>query len=126
MLEPLLLTRIVSTPAALDTADIPAEVIVLRTAPDEALVLADSSTISVDDPHAIIVDDTGWHGAWMSWDQAIPFLQANCAWELPAERPSMAQGRVADAPAKLWLEDDRMLIVVPHVMARDVADRMGS
>ncbi len=119
------LTRIVTTPSALDTADVPTDAIVLRTAPDEALVLADRSAISIDDPHAIIVHDTGWHGAWMTWDQARPFLQANCSWELPDERPALAQGRVADAPAKLWLEQDRMLIVVPHVMAHDVADRMN-
>ncbi len=118
------LTRVVSTPAALDAATVADTLIVLRTAPDEVLVIGNAS-FTVDDPHAIVVEDGGWCGAWMPWDQAEPFLRANCSWDLPTERPAMAQGRVADAPAKLWLEEDRMLFLVPHVTAVDVGDRMN-
>lgn len=128
MLEPLTVTRIVSTSAELDrlvaSGSFDDESIVLRTAPDEVVVVP-SQTVATTDPHAIIVEDTGWCGAWLDEADAADFLRNNCTWEVPVERPAFAQGRVADAPVKLWLEHDRVLFLVPHVAAHDLGKRMA-
>jgi hypothetical protein len=119
----------VSTAAALDAVAWPADAVVMRTAPDEVLVLeqADTTTINVaDDAHALIVGDGGWCGVWLSPDDAERFLRAECAWPRPTERPAFAQGMVAHQPAKLWLTDDRVLIVVPHVVAVDFEHALGA
>jgi len=123
VLEPLTLTRIVTTVEALAAAVFADGAIVFRTAPDEALVL-DAGQVHIDDPHAIIVQDTGWCGAWLDAGVAIAFLRAEAAWAPPPRRPAQAQGRVGNAPVKLWFEEDRVLFVVPHVVAQDFAERM--
>lgn len=123
VLEPVSLTRVVSTAQALDGASYRPDAVVLRTAPDEALVIGDDRP-RVDDPHAIIVEDGGWSGTWMTLDEADRLLRRNCSWELPPARPALAQGRVANAAVKLWVEAERVLLLVPHVSARDLAERM--
>ena len=128
LLSTLPVTRIVSTAAAIDAATVPADALVLRTAPDEAIVIhadaVDPTAIAVDDPHAIVVADAGWCGGWIPNAAADPFLDANCSWARPADRPAFAQGMVAHLPVKLWLEADRTLFVVPHVSAHELTHRL--
>ena len=121
--------RLVSTSAAIDAAlssgALADDTIVLRTAPDEALIIgARADTIDVDDPHAIVVDDRGWKGAWLSADDTAALLRSEAAWQPPTERPSLAQGMIAHLPVKLWLEADRTLLIVPHVSAADLTHRI--
>lgn len=125
VLEPMSVTRVVSTSEALDDAGFSGDSIVLRTAPDEVLVLPPQH-VEVDDAHAVIVEDSGWYGGWVPCAVAEVFLRNNCTWELPTARPSFAQGRVADAPVKLWLESERVLFLVPHVAAHDLMRRMAA
>ena len=120
-------TRIVATPAALDTADVPQSSLALRFAADELFVtppLQDESIILAHDPHAIVISEGGFAGIWLDNDEAIEFLQKNCAWELPNGRPAFAQGAVAGIPIKLWLEDEQVLFIVPAPYAHDFAKRM--
>jgi hypothetical protein len=121
VLERLTVTRVVTTPEALDAATMPTGVIVLRTAPDEALVLGTGDFV-VDDPHAIVVADAGWSGVWLDSADAGEFLSHHCAWPRPATRPAFAQGMVAHMPVKLWLEEHRTLFVIPHVSAVDFGE----
>ena len=123
MLERLRATRVVATPEALDRAVVATGCIVLRIAPDEALIIGEHP-ITADDPHAIVVDDAGWCGAWLSAEAAERFLRAECQFSTPPERPALAQGMVAGLPVKLWLEAERTLFVVPHVFAHDLQARM--
>ncbi|HSF86485.1 MAG TPA: hypothetical protein VLG28_12635 [Acidimicrobiia bacterium] len=118
MLERLVVTRIVSTPEALDLLDLPAGGLMLRIAPDEALLLGVVG-VSVDDPHAIVITDPGWCAVWVDAERATRFLNHECAWPRPSVRPAFAQGMVGHLPVKLWLEADRTLFVVPHVSAED-------
>jgi hypothetical protein len=129
VLEPLTLTRVVSTAASLDALTFapgtPEDTIILRTAPDEAMILdAVPASVVVDDQHAIIVEDSGWCGAWLPTDVAEQFLLQNATWHLPPERPLFAQGMVAEAPVKVWAETQRVLLVVPRVAAQDFQSRM--
>ena len=119
-------TRIVATPAALDAAVWPNEndALGLRIAQDEMLVTAKVDSKLINDPHAIVVPDAGFVGTWLAPDEAIDFLERECEWELPNERPTLAQGAVAGLPVKLWLEEERILIMVPAPYATDLKERM--
>lgn len=117
--------RIVATPAALDAAIWPQDALALRIAPDEMLVTAAITADMVDDPHAIVDHDAGFAGAWVASDEALDFLERSCEWELPRERPAFAQGSVAGLPVKLWLEEDRLLFLVPASYAADLEERMS-
>lgn len=118
-------TRIVATPAALDTARWPGDALVLRLAADEAFVAADVSASAVADPHAIVAPDGGFVGAWLPMAEALDFLERTCEWELPHARPAFAQGMVAGLPVKLCFEAERVLVVVAAPYANDLAERMA-
>jgi hypothetical protein len=121
-------TRIVATPEALDAVIWPRGVLAMRIAPDEALVITEGdheiARDIVKDPHAIVEYDAGCAGAWVAADEALAFLERACEWELPRERPAFAQGAVADLPMKLWLEEDRVLLIVPAPYATDLEERL--
>ena len=122
--ERLVATRIVATLAALDAGRWPEGALVLRLAPDEVLVLAEVGPEVVDDPHAIVERETGFFGLWLPAAEALAALERTSAWELPRARPAFAQGGVADLPVKLWLEEERVLVVVPAPFASDLAERL--
>jgi hypothetical protein len=50
---------------------------------------------------------------------------ATSSWPLPAERPALAQGKVAGVPAKLLLDGDGALLVVQTAYADDLEARSG-
>jgi hypothetical protein len=120
--------RIVATPAALDAAIWARGALAMRIAPDEVLVITEGeheiARDIVKDPHAIVEPDAGFAGAWVAADEALAFLERACEWELPRERPAFAQGAVADLPMKLWLEEDRVLLIVPAPYATDLEERL--
>lgn len=118
-------TRIVASPAALDAATWPAECLTLRFAPDELWVSPPVENPALSDPHAIIIADSGFAGVWLAAPAALDFLERACEWELPGERPAFAQGAVAGIPAKLWLEPDRVLFIVPAPYAAEFEERMA-
>ena len=116
-------TRIVATPAALDGLTIPNGTLSLRTAPDEMLLMPPTA-VDLLDAYAIVVEDGSFAGAW--WDSAelLPILERTCEWELPNQRPTFAQGMVAGIPTKLWLEQDRVLLLCPAVYAAEMEERI--
>ncbi len=123
-LDRLTATRVAATPAALDAAPWPQSAIVLRTAPDEAIVLATIASSLIADEHAIVEAETALCGAWIPVDDALALLERECEWELPTDRPAFAQGAVAGLPLKLWFEHDRVLFVVPAPFVVDFAERL--
>ena len=123
-LERLSATRVASTPAALDAAAWPSDAIVLRTAPDEAIVLAAIAPALIADAHAIVEAETALFGVWIPADAALALLERECDWELPTHRPAFAQGAVAGLPMRLWFERDRVLFGVSAPFATDFAERL--
>ncbi len=123
VLEPLDCVRVVTTPAALAGAAWSPEVVVLRTAPDEAIVVG-SDVPPLDDPHAIIESDRGWHGAWVEISAAETFLASAADWSLPEQRPALAQGMVAGLSVKVWIDSERALFVVSHTVADELIERL--
>ena len=93
--------RVVAEPGALDAARWQGdEVTVLRFAPDDAFALG-ARAVDIDDEHAIVEPEVGFVGAWLPLEEVIPHVD----WAVPVERPALAQGSVANVPAKLWLPD---------------------
>ena len=118
-------TRIVATPAALDAAEWPDDTLALRFAPDELLVTPPVANPALDDPHAIIIADSGYAGVWLPEAEALAFLEHACEWELPTQRPAFAQGAVTGIAAKLWFEAGRVLLIVPAPLIADFEERMA-
>ena len=122
--ERLAATRISATPASLDAAHWPDGAIVLRTSPDEVIVIGPVDPSAIDDPHAIVERETSLCAAWVNMPAARDFLARECGWELPGARPAFAQGAVAGLPVMLWIEHDRVLFVVPGPFAADFVERL--
>ena len=101
--------RVVAAPAALDAATWrgPAEVTVLRLAPDDAFAIG-ATDVEIDDAHAIVEPEPGFAGAWVSAEDVAHHVE----WSIPTQRPALAQGAVANVSARLWLPDggDALLI----------------
>ena len=115
--------RVVADPAALDAATFrgPADVTVLRLAPDDAFAI-DATGVDVDDEHAIVEPEVGFSGAWVE----LGAVRRHVEWALPAERPALAQGFVATVPARVWLPDDgeRVLLITAAAYADELAGRL--
>ena len=116
--------RVVADPSALDAArwhaagDQP--VTVLRLAPDDAFAIG-ADTVDIDDDHAIVEAEPGFAGAWLP----IETVAHHVEWSLPRERPALAQGAVAQVPARVWLPDDRdALVITAAAYADELASRL--
>lgn len=102
-LEPLHGLRVVATPESLDSARwVPADVVVLRFAPDDVFAVG-ARTVELDDPDAIVEPEAGFVGAWFTTEALRDEVVARIEWPLPTARPALAQGTIAGVPAKLWL-----------------------
>ena len=117
-------TRIVAAPDAIDSANWPTDTLALRIAPDEVFLFPLLGNPTMDDPHAIIIRETGFSGVWMPTDAALHFLEHTCTWELPTVRPAFCQGAVAGIPAKIWLEEERTLLIVPTPFALEFEEHL--
>jgi hypothetical protein len=114
--------RVVADPAALDAATWrgPADVTVLRLAPDDAFAIG-ATEVSVDDEHAIVEPEPGFAGVWLPVDAVAHHVE----WSIPAERPTLAQGSVANVPARVWLPDDgNVLLITAAAYADELTDRL--
>lgn len=117
-------TRVVALPRAIDAAAWPEGTLAFRLAPDEVLVTPAVNVTAVDDPHAIVELETGFSAVWLDHVAAIDWLERECDWELPPDRPAFAQGLVAGLPVKIWFERDRVLFIVASPLAADLAERL--
>ncbi len=120
-------SRVVADPAVLDGLVVVQGTLVLRFAPDDAFVLPlePEGRLDAADPEAIVVEEAGFVGCWLTpgqlADQVIPHVD----WVLPEARPALAQGFVAGVPCKLWLEAGRALLLCAAPYAHELAERLG-
>jgi hypothetical protein len=130
--------RIVSTVAAIDAfvgQEDPSDLHdkkffhprLLRLAHDDVFVFGLGSPESPvpADPHAIIEEETGFWGAWLSTEEFDQRVRPHIDWELPVEPRSFTQGFVANVPAKLWLTTDRVLVMTNAAYAHELEERIG-
>ena len=79
--------------------------------------------VHVDDPHALVLSDNGWAVATLTWPEVDRLVQPHVEWHLHRRR-GLAQGRVAGVPAKLWMEDERVLLITQTAYADELAERL--
>ena len=118
--EPLRGQRIVAEPRALDAVAerLPAGVVFLRFAPDEALLVGGGLTVQ--DLDAIVEDEVGFVALTVERE----IVERHVEWALP-DAGGVAQGSIAGVPAKLaWLPDGRAWIVSYAAYAAELQDRL--
>jgi hypothetical protein len=115
--------RVVATPESLDGALWSEDAIVLRFAPDDAFAIG-MSDVALADDNAIVEPERGFVGTWLTRDELVDHVQPHIEWPLPAARPALAQGLIAGVPAKLWLEDDRALLLCAAAYAHELTERL--
>jgi hypothetical protein len=122
--EQLTAIRVVADPQALDDQAWPDATATLRLAPDDVLVIG-ATRPEIADEHAIVEDETGLVGWWLAADELTDHVLPHVEWPLPATRPALAQGLVAGVPAKIWLTEDRALLLCAAAYAHELAERLG-
>ena len=121
--EPIPALRVVATPQDLDDLTWTDDVAALRLAPDE-LLLVGAATVQIAGEHVIVVDEAGFVGWWLTLDELSEAVVPHVDWPLPAARPALAQGLVAGVPAKLWLAEDRALLLCAAAYAHELVERL--
>ena len=114
--------RVVADPAALDSArwQGEADITVIRLAPDDAFAIG-ATTVDIDDEHAIVEPEPGFAGAWLP----VEAIAHHTEWAFPTDRPALAQGAVAQVPARVWLPDDGdALLITAAAYADELASRL--
>ncbi len=129
--------RIVSTVSALDAfvaLDDPSDLgdkkffhpRLLRFALDDVFVFGHVPPESpIDDPHAIVEEESGFHGAWFTMEDFDRQIRPHIDWELPIVPRSFTQGLVANVPTKLWITTDRVLLMTNAAYAHELQERIG-
>lgn len=120
--EVLAVTRIVAARTAIDAGSWPRQSLVLRTAPDEVLMIGSGSP-QVPDPAAIVHADTSWVGYRVAAPNAAIFIEQMADWPLPSE--GLAQGMVGGIATKVWVGRTEVLFIVPAAIAADFEDRLN-
>jgi hypothetical protein len=100
--------------------------LVIRFAPDEALALVGSgSTVDIDDPDAIVVEETGFLALGFDADEFATVVVPHIEWAIPAG-PASAQGAIAGVPAKLRLgTDGSAWLLAAKAYEHEIRDRLG-
>ena len=120
--EPIAALRVVATSQALDEMAWTNDVVVLRFASDDLLAVG-AASVTVSGEH-LVVDEAGFVGWWLTPDEVTSRVLPHVDWPLPPERPALAQGLIAGVPAKLWLAQDRALLLCAAAYAHELEERL--
>jgi hypothetical protein len=120
--EPIPALRIVASPTVLEELSLPEGAAVLRLAGDDLLILG-AASVQVAGEH-LIVDEAGFVGWWLTPDELRNVVVPHVDWPIPTIRPALAQGFVAGVPAKLWLTEDRSLLLCAAAYAHELEERL--
>ena len=121
--EPLVGIRVVASPETLDAMDWATGVAPLRFAADDLMAVG-AVTAEVGYTPAIVEVETGFVGWWLTPDEVTEAVLPHIDWPLATARPALAQGLVAGVPAKLWLTDDRALLLCAAAYAHELEERL--
>jgi hypothetical protein len=113
---------VVAAADVLDQLVAPAEQPLLRLASDDVLLIG-AASVEVTGEH-LVVDEAGFVGWWLTPDELREQVVPHVDWPLPTARPALAQGLVAGVPAKLWLAEDRALLLCAAAYAHELQERL--
>jgi hypothetical protein len=100
------------------------DVTVLRLAPDEAFAIG-ARSVEIDDAHAIVEEEAGFVGVWLTAEEFEASVLPRIEWPLPEDRPIVTQGSIAGVPSKLWLRTTGgALLVTQAAYADELAGRL--
>ena len=125
--EPLDGLRVVATPAALDALTLGESGLMLRIAPDDAIVTGTATltidTIdTIDDRYAIVEPEcTFVH--WTLTPTEFAEITHHIEWPLPTDG-RLGQGLIAGVPAKIVITSDHVLLVVSAGLAHELVERL--
>jgi hypothetical protein len=114
--------RVVAASEALDQFTLSGEHPMLRLAPDELLLIG-AASVQVTGEN-LVVDETGFVGWWLTPEELREQVVPHVDWPLPTARPALAQGLIAGVPAKLWLAEDRALLLCAAAYAHELQERL--
>ena len=117
-------TRVVASPTVLDARGWPDGAAALRLAADDLLVIGEVFA-DMGDASAIVEEERGFVGWWLSSDELRDRVMPHLEWPLPDSRPALAQGLIAGVPAKLWLDADRALLLCQAAYAHELEERLA-
>ncbi len=113
--------RVVADPSVLDALTWPDGVAALRLAPDDLFALgATQAEVAA----ALVEEETGFVGWWLALEELYDHLREHIDWPLPETLPALAQGLIAGVPAKLWLTEDRALLLCAAAYAHELEERL--
>lgn len=115
--------RVVAEPGVLDSAVWPSPAVVMRIAPDEALIVG-GSVPALEDPHALIEPEEGFVGVEMVRSDVREWMAREAEWEIPDSGPCFAQGMIAGLPMKIWADGNRALVVTRASLRHDLGERL--
>lgn len=119
--EPLPGVRVVADPAALDALAWPDGVAALRFAADDLFAIG-AGTQEL--PGALVEEERGFVGWWLSLEELDELVLEHIDWPLPGTWPALAQGLIAGVPAKLWLTNDRILLLTTAAYVHELMERL--
>ncbi len=120
VLERLDAFRVVAAPDAIDAARLTEHALLMRLAPDDALVVG--GDVAVDDPHAIVVRDTGWAAMPIEEGPLREALRRLSAFE---PQPGLNQGMVAGLPVKVWIDGADSMVIVAAALSGELEERFS-
>ncbi len=115
--------RVVSSAADVDAIASATSGVALRFAPDDLFLIADEPP-TASSPFAIVEDEVGYVGMWLTPQQFAATVARHIDWSIPADCPALAQGLIAGVPAKIWLTDDRVLLLTNGAYAHELGERI--
>lgn len=121
-------TRFVALPAVLDALPWPEDDVVprphLRFAADDLLFIHPGSiVVALGDEPLIQEKEAGFVGWWLTPEE-LDHVVTHIDWPLPTDRPALTQGLIAGVPAKLWLGEDRSLLLCAAAYAHELEERL--
>jgi hypothetical protein len=120
--------RVVASPSTIDAlvAQTPAPTM-FRFAPDDLFVIGpipNEGPWTVSDPHAIVEEEHGFSRAWFEMDEFDHCVRPHIDWVLPDEPRVLAQGLVANVPAKVLFADAQAMVMTNTVYVDELAARL--
>jgi hypothetical protein len=119
--EPLHGLRVVAKPAAIDYILPPDGAMMLRIAPDDAIVTG-AATLIVDDDFAIVEPEYSFVH-WRLTPAEFEAVTHHIEWALPPAG-RLGQGLIAGVPAKIMITADDVLLVVSAGLAHELSERL--
>jgi hypothetical protein len=115
--------RVVAPAAAIDGLSWPDGAAVLRLAADDLLVVG-AVLGGLEERAVIIEEERGFVGWWLTPGEVSEKVLPHVEWPIPGARPALVQGLVAGVPAKLWLGEDRALLLCAAAYAHELEARL--